>query len=870
MANNDILVTLRADMKELQSAFNSLQNNLAGATQGTNSLHNTLQKIGKIAGIAVISKQLLNLGKDVVTTGADFESSMSKVKAISGATGEDFNKLTNLAKELGSTTSKSASEASEGMQYLAMAGWDTQQIMSGLPAILNLSVASGSQLAVVSDIVSDAMTGFGMSAEQAGHFTDVLAYASSSANVSVETLGESFKYVAPLAGTTNQSFEMLTTAISKMGDAGIKGSEAGTALRAILNRMASGNTECAKAFEKLGVEIYGVDGKMKDISVIIDEVTRATNGMSDADKNAIYSKIAGTEALSAFNVLLDVGGEGLRQYSNELVNADGSAQAMADTMQDNLNGSLTALSSKLEGIKIAIYDKLKEPLKNAVDGVIEAIDWVCSLGDTFERNKGTIIAFGTAFGILLTGITAFTVYLKSGAIISAFTGLGSTIMTVTKTMLALNTAFLTCPVTWIAMGIAGLVAVGVLLWKNWDTIKAKCIEVWGAIKDWILDTWSSITAKCSEIWGSVKDFFSNLWEGIKNVAIAVWTAIKDFFVSIWEGIVGIFQAVWERIGGIVTTYVTIVYAIVKGVFDALMIVVAVVWTAISTVIMTVWEVIKTVVSTAVNIVKTVIMTVFEAIKAYITTVVNFWKTIISTAWEAIKSVVSVAVNAIKNVITTVFNAIKSFISSVMNAIHSVVSSIWNGIKNITSSVWEAIKTAVITPANAIKNGVTSAFEGLKNSVLGIWNGIKSGIAGCVNGIIRCVNGMINGLNKFSFEVPDWVPMMGGKSFGFNIPSIPEVSWHAKGGIFTKPTVIGNHGFGEAGKEAILPLNKLPELIGIDKQQQLIEKILAEETGKGNTVINIEHFENTREQDIEQLAKELEYYRQKYSYGKGVR
>ena len=165
----------------------------------------------------------------------------------------------------------------------------------------------------------------------------------------------------------------------------------------------------------------------------------------------------------------------------------------------------------------------------------------------------------------------------------------------------------------------------------------------------------------------------------------------------------------------------------------------------------------------------------------------------------------------------------------------------------------------------------STFNSLKDGVIGVWNGIKSGIVGVINGIIRAINGMIGAMNKFSFDVPDWVPIMGGKSFGFNIPKIPEISWHAKGGIFTKPTVIGNHGFGEAGKEAILPLGKLPQLIGMDKQQELIDKILAGEAGAtGGTSIHIEHFENNREQDVAQLAKELEYYRQRYNFSKGVR
>lgn len=937
MASNDILVTLRADMKDLQNSFKSLQDNLTGAEKNTASLSNVLSKIGKVAGLTVLGKQVIDLGKDIVETGKSFEYEMSKVKAISGATGDDFIALTNLAKELGSTTAFSASEASQGMQYLAMAGWKTQDIMAGLPAILNLSIASGSDLARVSDIASDAMTAFGMQANEAGHFADVLAYASSNANVNVELLGESFKYVAPLAETTNQSMETVTSAISKLGDAGIKGSEAGTALRAILNRLASGNASTVKAMNELGVAIYDNDGKMRSINTIIGDVTRATAGMSDEQKNNYFTMIAGMEALSAWNVLMGVGEDGLNSFTAELEKADGSAQAMADTMSDNLKGSIDNLESALEGLKIALYEKVKEPVRAVVDGITEAIEWVMNLDKWFNQHKGTIIALGSAFLILTTGIAGFTLYLKSGAIIGGLTTLASTIGTAIKVVWGLTSAFLACPVTWIAMGIMALVLAGVALWKNWDTVKAKAIEVWTAIKEFFSVTWENIKAGCSAIWGTIKEYLSGVWNSIKEVASSVWTAIKDFFVAIWEGIktcfnvalefiksiisavfnviktivetvwnaiVAVFQAVWDKIGTIVMTAVGLVRSIIIAVFQAILILVAIIWTNISAVILAVWEAIKAVVTTAVNAVKAVIEAVFNAIEKYIVPLWEGVRDFFKELWNNIKKVFSDALNIVKEYVSNKFNEVKSYIVEKWNSIKqyfsdiwqgiksiiksavdyvkqivtekfnqlkTLISDIWNGIKSATQTAWDLIKTYVINPVISIKDKVMSAFESLKDGVIGIWNGIKSGIVGVINGIIRAVNSMIGAMNKFSFDVPEWVPIMGGKSFGFNIPKIPEISWHAKGGIFTKPTVIGNHGFGEAGKEAVLPLNKLPQLIGIDKQQELIDKILAGEAGAtGGTTINIERFENNREQDVAQLAKELEYYRQRYNFSKGVR
>lgn len=937
MASNDILVTLRADMKDLQNSFKTLQDSLTDTENSTDGLSDTLGKLGKVAGLTIIAKQAVELGKTIVETGKSFEYEMSKVQAISGATGEEFEALSELAKELGATTLFSATDAAQGMQYLAMAGWSTSEVMEGLPAILQLSIASGTDLARVADIASDAMTAFGLQANEAGHFSDVLAYASSKANVNVETLGEAFKYVAPLAQTTNQSMETVTSAISKLGDAGIKGSEAGTALRAILNRLASGNASTVKAMEELGVSVYDNEGKMKNLSTIIGEVTQATAGMDDEQKNTLFSLIAGTEALSAWNVLMGVGEEGLKSFTAELENADGSAQAMADTMGDNLKGSLDNLESAIEGVQIALYEKMKEPLRAVVDAMTEAIEWIMDLDKWYNDHKGTVLALGSAFLVLASGITAFAIQANSAKLLKALGSLKTAMFGVAKSVLSTTVAFLTSPISWIAMAIAGLVVVGVLLWKNWDTVKAKCIEVWGAVKDWFSEVWTAISSKCSEIWNSISEYLNGVWNSIKETATAVWTAVSSFFVSVWEGIktcfnvalefikgiistvftaiktvietiwnavVSVFQAIWDKIGTIVMTAVGLVRAIITAVFQAILILVAIIWTNISAVILAVWEVIKTVVTTTVNAVKAVIETVFNAIKNFIVPLWEGVRDFFKELWNGIKKVFSDALNIVKEYVSQKFNEVKTYIvekwnsikqyfsdiwdgiksiirsavdyvkqivSEKFNQVKAFISSVWDGIKSATRSAWELVKNYVITPVANICSKVMSAFESLKDGIIGIWNGIKSGIVGVINAIIRAINSMIGAMNKFSFDVPDWVPIMGGKSFGFNIPKIPEISWHAKGGIFTKPTVIGNHGFGEAGKEAILPLGKLPQLIGMDKQQELIDKILAGEAGAtGGTTINIERFENNREQDVAQLAKELEYYRQRYNFAKGVR
>lgn len=918
MASNDILVTLRADMGDLQNSFKDLQNNLTSTEKSTEGLGSVLGKIGKIAGFALLGKQLIDLGKDIVSTGKNFESEMSKVSAISGATGNEFNTLTDLAKKLGSTTNFSASEASQGMQYLAMAGWKTKDIMAGLPAILDLATASGSDLARVSDIASDAMTGFGLDASQASHFADVLTYASSNANVNVELLGESFKYVAPLAGTTNQSMETLTGAISKLGDAGIKGSMAGTSLRAILNRLATTPKPVADAMGELGVAIYDNDGKMRNLNTIIGDLSRATDGMTDAEKNRLFTMIAGTEALSSLNVLMGVGEEGLNDFTNALENSSGSAKNTADIMNNNLNGSLKTLESKLEGVKIALYDKVKEPLKKIVDSIVEAIDWVMNLGNTFKENETTILAVGGAFTTLALGIGAFAVYLNSGALIGGLVSLGTTIMSVIKTVWALTTAFLSNPIGWITLAVMALVVGGVLLWKNWDKVKAKAQELWSAISN----IWGNICKWTSSKWNNIKQVIYDTVMCVVNWVVTNWNILVSTITAVWTAISSACTVAWETIKNIVTVGIMLIVSVVEALFKLVTLPIMFVWENIKEYIFTAWEYIKQVVSDAINTVSNVITTIFNKIRCFIyicwegiksfflmiwdgivavvktyiniyvnmiTTVFNFIKNIIMTiwnaisafftkVWDAIYTTVSAVATRIRETLTAVWNSIYSSISRVFNNIKSFIERIWNGICKVTTNIWDSMCNKVSGIANAIGSKVSTAFNSLKNIVSNIWDSIKNAmwkpIQIAKDKIANLVDG-VKSLFNFNLEFPKpKLPhfSLEGK-FSLAPPSVPHlnVDWHAKGGIFTRPTVIGNHGFGEAGKEAILPLGKLPQLIGMDKQQELMDKVLSSNAGDaGATTIHIEHFENNREQDVAQLAKELEYYRQRYNFAKGVR
>ena len=322
----------------------------------------TLAK-GAAAALTAVSAALGAMAGYAVKVGSDFEAGMSEVAAISGATGDELDALTAKAKEMGASTKFSATESAEALKYMAMAGWDTQSMLDGLPGIMNLAAASGEELGAVSDIVTDALTAFGLSASDAGHFADVLAKASSSSNTNVSMMGATFKYAAPLAGALGYSIEDCAQAIGLMANAGIKGEQAGTSFRAMLTRLASPTDDVAAAMSQLGISLTDAQGNMLPLSDVLGQLREGFAGLDEQQKAAMASTIAGQEAMSGLLAIVNAAPEDYEALAASIADADGAAQSMADTMQDNLQGQITILKSAVEGLGIEFYESIQEPLK---------------------------------------------------------------------------------------------------------------------------------------------------------------------------------------------------------------------------------------------------------------------------------------------------------------------------------------------------------------------------------------------------------------------------------------------------------------------------------------------------------------------------
>lgn len=364
-----------------------------------------ISKLGSLAkaglgavttGVAAVSAALTAAAGYAVNVGSSFEAAMSEVAAISGAAGDDLEALTAKAKEMGASTKFSATESAEALKYMAMAGWDTEKMLSGLPGVMNLAAASGESLGLVSDIVTDSMTAFGLSADQAAHFSDVLAQASNKSNTNVALMGETFKYVAPVAGALGYSIEDTAVAIGLMANNGIKGSQAGTALRSTLSRLAKPTDEVQAAMDKLGISLTDSEGNMKSLGDIMQDMRSGFQGLT-ADQQAQYAaSIAGQEGMSGLLAIVNTSDEDFAALSDAINNAAGASQRMADTMQDNLQGAVTIAKSALEGLGITVYETFSDSMKETVQtatGYIDELNDAFSQGlDSGVKRVGTIFA----------------------------------------------------------------------------------------------------------------------------------------------------------------------------------------------------------------------------------------------------------------------------------------------------------------------------------------------------------------------------------------------------------------------------------------------------------------------------------------------
>lgn len=488
------------------------------------------------AGLQQLVSGIKNTVKSVVTTGAEFEASMSKVKSIAGATDEEFQSLKETAREMGATTKFTASESAEAMNYMAMAGWEADDMIRGLPGILNLAAAAGEDLATTSDIVTDGLTAFGMEAVDAGHFADVLAVASAGANTNVSMMGESFKYVAPVAGALDMNMEDTSVALGLMANSGIKASQAGTSLRSMLTNLAKPTEAVETAMEQMGITLDAGNGKTKSMHDLmvdlrgafgnlqissedfeqqmkelnaglesgeytqekyeeaVEELTKTAFGAEGALKAEAAATIAGKTGMAGLLAIINASDEDFNKLTEAVDNATdaesgySAAAEMAGVAQDNLQGDVTKMNSAFDDLKVAIFEDVDSPLRDVVQGITN--DVIPAAGDVIgltkegiawmKENKEVVQGAAIVLGSLAAGIAAYNTV--TGIKTAMEKANSSSLIKAAAAQLGLNTAMLASPITWVVAGITAAVAAGVLLYKNWDELKEGAHDLCEGIK----------------------------------------------------------------------------------------------------------------------------------------------------------------------------------------------------------------------------------------------------------------------------------------------------------------------------------------------------------------------------------------------------
>lgn len=802
---------LQREIAETEAQLQKLESQASKTNQ-------TLSKIGEVGSkvesfgngvtnvgkkVSVASAAVTAMGGAAVKTAADFESSMSQVQATMGITkdsmstldGQSVNTmdaLSDLAKEMGAKTAFSASECAEALNYLALAGYDTQEMADTLPTVLNLAAAGGLDLASASDMVTDAMSALGMKTSDANKMVDQMAKTASSTNTSVGQLGEGILTIGATAKSVKGGTAELNTALGILANNGIKGAEGGTHLRNVILSLQNPTDGAAKTMEKLGVQTYDSEGNMRSLNDVLGDLNTSMDGMTAEEKANIISKIFNKTDLSSVNALLANTGDTWTDLQTAIENSGGAAQQMADTQLDNLSGQLTILKSAVEGFAISIGDALMPMIKNIVAKIQSFVDWLNNLDEGTRQVIVKVGLFIAALGPFL--VILGTVISKVGVAMQAFSKLGlklTSLMSnaggVSGIMGKVGAAIggISAPVVAVVAVIAVLVAAFVHLWRTNEDFRNSIIAIWERIKSVFSGFAQGITDRLnalgfdfqnfkdvvSAIWNGLCNFLAPVFEGvftqianILEAVLGVITGILDVFIGIftgnwsqaWEGVKGIFGSVWDFIKNTFTNYMNVIQNVanvvlgwfgtswnevwtgIKDFFINL-------WTGITTFFTNLWEGIKNTVQTAIMFIAALFEAAFDIITLPFRFIWENCKEIIIAVWDAIKSkvitvinavsiVISTVMNAIKTVFTTVWNAIKTVVTTVVNTIKTVVTTVFNAIKNTATTVWNAIKTAITTPINAVKNTVSTVFNSVKSTITSIFNGIKSTATSVWNGI----------------------------------------------------------------------------------------------------------------------------------------
>jgi TP901 family phage tail tape measure protein len=774
---------LARQIQDLSSELHENKTKLSDAEYAADKLDNSLEEVESSAkkaddGFTMFKATLANLAAEAITRAVDgiknlagnvielgqnFTSTMSEVSAISGATGEDFEKLEACAREYGATTVFSASNAAEALKYMSLAGWDADQSTSALGGVLNLAAASGMELGAASDMVTDYLSAFAMEAGDAAYFADLLSYAQSHSNTTAEALGEAYKNCAANLNAAGQDVETVTSLLEGMANQGYKGSEAGTAMAAIMRDITNGMKDGAIKIGETSVAVMDAQGNFRDLTDILTEVEAATNGMGDAERAVALSSTFTADSTKGLNLILNEGMDKIAGYEEELRGASGSAEEMANIMNDNLSGDVAAMNSAFEELGLKIYDALESKLRAGVqfitNGVIPAVEW---LGGHIPEVTIAVSGLGAVIAAMNWGTISSKIAMVKGALVKLAAALGG---------VSLPAIAIIAVITAVALAFTNL-------WKNneefrnkitaiWDGIKAKFDEFGQGIVDRLNALgfeFEDITEVMKAVWDGFCEVLAPIFEGvfqqISNIlseALDILTGLFDIFAGIftgdwdmvWQGVQEVFGAVWDFVVATFENWISTFTSLADTVLGWFGTDWETVWTNVKTFFSDTWNAISSFFSGILTGIKTFFTETWDSIVSFFSgilsgiyssvtgtmteihdTFTNIWDSItgfLSGAWETIKNIVTVGIMAVKEIISAAFQIITLPFRFIWENCKDTVLSIWETIKSVIGEKIDAVKEKITTVTTAISNVASAAWNAISSTASSLWEGIKGTI-----------------------------------------------------------------------------------------------------------------------------------------------